>query len=157
MRVVGIAVDAKDPRRPTVHVVLADNASGSPMVEDTIDLSGDDESMPAQLHHAAEGVRAYLRSINAERVVVRRADHSPRARQTDGTKNRLLVEGAVTSAAASVVPETRLGTGKETGEWFGSSKADVDAEAKALLNASSRHSRYAAATSAALAGIVLGA
>lgn len=146
----------KDPKRPTVHVVLADDASGPPVIADTIDLPGDDESMPAQLHHAAEGVRAYLRSIDAERVVVRRADHSPHARQTDETKNRLLVEGAVTSAAASVVPDTRLGTGKETGEWFGGSKADVDAEAKTLVKASSRHPGYVEATSAALAGITLG-
>ena len=66
------------------------------------------------------------------------------------------MEGALTSAATSVVPATRLGTGKETGEWFGSSKEAVDAAADVLLKNDSHHRRYLKATSAALAGVALG-
>jgi hypothetical protein len=156
MRVVGIAVEAKKPKRPTTRIVLADDAGGSPTIEDVLDLTGDDVDLPVQLHYAADALESYLKSVEPERVVVRRADHAPRARQTDGTKNRLLMEGALTSAATGVVPATLLGTGSETGKWFGSSKEAVDAAAHALLKSGSHHSHYLEATSAALAGVALG-
>lgn len=156
MRVVGVAVEANKPKRPTARIVVADDAGGSATIEEMLDLTGDDVDLPAQLHYAAEALRSHLKSVEADRVVVRRADHSPQARQTDGTKNRLLMEGALTSAATSVVPDTRLGTGKETGEWFGSSKKAVDASADALLKNDGHHNRYLEATSAALAGLALG-
>jgi hypothetical protein len=156
MRVVGVAVEAKKPKRPAARVVVVDNASGSPTVEDVIDLTGDDVDLPAQLHYASEALRSHLKSAGATRVVVRRADHAPRAKQTDGTKNRLLMEGALTASATSVVPDTRIGTGKETGEWFGSSKDAVEAEADALLKGGGHHKRFAEATSAALAALALG-
>lgn len=155
MRVVGLAVDAKDNERPAIHVVLADDASGTTVIEDATDFNGDDEPMPDQMHHAAEAVRTYLKSAGAERVVVRVADFSPQARQTKGTKNRLRMEGAITSAATSVVPGTHLVTGKDAGQWFGGSKADVEAAAVALVEASSLHKRFCEAASAALAGITL--
>lgn len=155
MRVVGIAVDAKDNERPAVHVVLADNASGTAVIEDATDFNGDDEPMPDQMHHAAEAIRTYLKSVGAERVIVRVADFSPQARQTKGTKNRLRMEGAITSAATSVVPVTHLATGKDAGQWFGGSKADVEAAAAALVEVTSLHKRFGEAASAALAGIAL--
>lgn len=152
---VGVAVEARDPKRPTVHVVRADDAGGSASIVDTIDLPGDDEPLPEQLHHAAEGIRTYLKATKPDRVVVRQADYHQRAGLTAGRMNRLLVEGAITSAAISVVPDTRLATGKATGEWFGGQKADLDAAAKALVAAGSRHKRYVEAASAGLAGIAL--
>ncbi len=66
------------------------------------------------------------------------------------------MEGALTSAARSVVPDTRLGTGKETGEWYGSSKSVLDNEAEKLLQPHSLGSKYKEAISAALAGLALG-
>jgi NADPH-dependent ferric siderophore reductase len=155
MRVVGVAVDASKPKRPAARIVVAGDASGSPAIEGVLDLSGDDVELPTQLHYAAEALRSHLKSVGADRVVVRRADYAPRARQTDGPKNRLLMEGALTSAATSVVSDTRLGTGKETGEWFGSNKNAVDAAAAALLKSGERHGRFLEATSAALAGLAL--
>ncbi|HEX3520383.1 MAG TPA: hypothetical protein VHT29_15230 [Solirubrobacteraceae bacterium] len=148
-------MDAKDNERPAVHVVLADNASGTAVIEDATDFNGDDEPMPDQMHHAAEAIRTYLKSVGAERVIVRVADFSPQARQTKGTKNRLRMEGAITSAATSVVPVTHLATGKDAGQWFGGSKADVEAAAAALVEVTSLHKRFGEAASAALAGIAL--
>jgi hypothetical protein len=156
VRVVGVAVEAKKPKRPTARIVVADDAGGSAAIEGVLDLTGDDVDLHHQLHYASEALRSHLKSMNADRVVVRRADHSPHARQTDGTKNRLLMEGALTAAATSVVPATRLGTGKETGEWFGSSKDGVDSVAEALLTRSGLRKYYLDATSAALAGLALG-
>lgn len=59
------------------------------------------------------------------------------------------------SAARSVVVDTRLGTGADTGAWFGSNKESVDAAAKQLLRQHSLHTRYAEATSAGLAALAL--
>jgi hypothetical protein len=156
VRVVGVAVDARKPKRPTARIVVAGDAGGSAAIEEVLDLTGDDVDLHHQLHYASEALRTLLKSVNADRVVVRRADHAPRARQTDGPKNRLLMEGALTAAATSVVPATRLGTGKETGEWFGSSKDGVDAAADVLLTSTGLRKYYLDATSAALAGLALG-
>lgn len=155
MHVVGVAVEAKDPKRPTVHVVRADDASGSAVIIDAVDFPGDDESLAEQLHHAAEAIRTYLKATRPDRVVVRQADFHFRAGLTAGRTNRLLVEGAITSSALSFVPDTRLATGKEAGEWFGGQKADVENAAKALVAAGSHPKRYVEAASAALAGIAL--
>jgi hypothetical protein len=151
-----LAVDASKPKRPAIRVVVVNDPGTGATIEQVLDVTGDDVDLPAQLHYAGEAVRSNLKSVDVDRVVVRRADHSPRARQTDGTKNRLLMEGAITSAATSVVPDTRLATGKETGEWFGASKQAVDGASAALLNAGGHHGRYLEATSAGLAAIALG-
>jgi hypothetical protein len=156
VRVVGVGVESKDPKRPTVHVVMIDDGGGANAIVDSIDLRGDDEPLPHQLRYAAKGVRTFLRSANAERVVVRQTDYHPQARMTTGRVSRILVEGAVVSAAVDVVPDTRLGTGKEAGGWFGGSKADVEAAAKALVAESGLHKDFAEAASAALSGIALG-
>jgi hypothetical protein len=139
-----------------VHAVLADDGGGSAVIVEVFDLSGDDEPLPDQLHHAAEAIRTYLKSESAERVVVRQADFHQQVRMTTGRVSKILVEGAVASAAVSVVPDTRLATGRETGAWFGGSKAQVEEAAKALVAESGAHKDYAEAASAALAGIALG-
>lgn len=156
VRVAGIAVDVPTPGRPAGRLVVVDDASGSPTIETVIDFPADDSEMPVLLHDAAEAVRSRLESLAVDRVVVRRADWFGKAGNADGSKFRLLMEGALTSAAQSVVVDTRLGTGKDSGSWFGSSKVDVDAEATALLKGASHPSRYREATSAALAGLALG-
>lgn len=156
MRVAGIAVDVPSPGRPAGRLVVATNVGGSPAIEVVGDFPADDAEVSVLLHDAAEAVRSRLEGLQVDRVVVRRADRPPKASNADGPKFRLLLEGALTSAARSVVVDTRLGTGKDTGAWFGSSKADVDATASALLTAASLHRRYLEATSAALAGLALG-
>lgn len=137
-------------------MVVATDVGGSPAIEVVGDFPADDAEMPVLLHDAAEAVRSRLEGLRVDRVVVRRADRPPRASNAEGPKFRLLMEGALTSAARSVVVDTRLGTGRDTGAWFGSSKAAVDAAASSLLRAASVHDRYLEATSAALAGLALG-
>ena len=65
------------------------------------------------------------------------------------------MEGAVSSAARSVVIDSRIGTGKDTGAWVGSTKAAVDAESALLLAGRPHTARYVEATSAALAGLAI--
>jgi hypothetical protein len=137
-------------------MVVATDAGGAPAIEVVADFPADDAGMPVLLHDAAEAVRSRLDGLQVDRVVVRRADRPPRASNADGPKYRLLMEGALTSAARSVVVDTRLGTGKDTGTWFRSNKAGIDAAANSMLKAASLHDRYLEATSAALAGLALG-
>lgn len=156
LRVAGIAVDVPKPGRPAGRLVVASDASGAPVIESVVDFPADDAELPVLLHDAAEAVRSRLEGLGVDRVVVRRADWFGKGGNGDGPKFRLLMEGALTSAAKSVVVDIRLGTGKEAGTWYGGSKADVEATAKALLKGAGLHSRYLEAASVALAGLALG-
>jgi hypothetical protein len=51
--------------------------------------------------------------------------------------------------------DTRIGTGRDTGTWYGSTKADVDAAATALLAFAGEPVTFVEATSAALAALTL--
>lgn len=156
MRVAGISVDMPSGGRPAARLVVVTTARARAAIELTADFTSDDVDLPEQLHDASEALRSRLDGLRVDRVIVRRADRPPRPSGAEGPKIRLLMEGALTSAARSVVVDTRIGTGKDTGTWHGSSKAVVDAAADALVAASNMHSRYKEATSAALAGIALG-
>lgn len=156
MRVAGIAVDIPSSGRPAGRLVVASDLSGTTLIEFPVDFPADDVALPVQLHDASEALRSRLEGLGVDRVVVRRADRPPKATNAEGPKLRLLMEGALTSAARSVVTDTRIGTGKDTGMWFGTDKAGVDAEAERLLQTSELHSRYRDATSAALAALALG-
>ena len=122
--------------------------AGDAFPSDAVDLA-------TQLHDTAEAIRSRLEGLGLARAVVRRADRPPRARDTDGPKLRLLMEGAVTSAARSIVVDTVIGTGADTGAWFGSNKADLDAVARRLVNQHGLHTRYTEAVGAALAALRL--
>jgi hypothetical protein len=68
---------------------------------------------------------------------------------------RLLIEGAVVSAARGVVTDTRLGMGKDIAHWHGSLKGNLEHEATQLMASAGKHAKFAEAASAALAGLVL--
>lgn len=153
MRVAGISVAMASRQRPTAYLVVLDDSSGREVIETNQAFPADDVDLATQLLDTAEAVRSRLQGLAAERVVVRRADRPPSASNAEGPRLRLLMEGAVTSAARSVVMDTTLGTGADTGTWFGARKADVDAASAQLLSQHGLHSRYTEATSAALAAL----
>ena len=155
MRVAGIAVDVPESGRPAARLIVLDDVSGSPTIEVHEDYPSADTAVAEQLHDQAEAIRSRLRGLNVDRVVVRRADLPPRASNREGPRRRLLAEGAIVSAARSVVTETHLGTGKDTGEWYGSNKAGVDGAAEQLLTVNNLPPRFIEATGAALAGLNL--
>lgn len=155
MRVVGISIDSPSRGRPAVRLVVVDDSGGHPVIEVAEDYPSNAADVAVQLHDAGEAVRSRLNAQRVERVVVRRADKPPVASNADGPRLRLLMEGAVTGAARSVIVDTRLGTGAETGRWHGSSKATVDAEAAQVLATHGLHQRYLEATAAALAALAL--
>ena len=151
----GLAVDMPSPGRPTVRLVVLDTASGATTIASSETFPSRGTDLATQLHDAAETVRSRLQGLTVQKVVVRRADRPPRASNEEGPRVRLLTEGAIASAARSVVVETHIGTGKDTGGWFGSNKAGVDRASSSLLKAQSIRSTFLEATSAALAATCL--
>jgi type II secretory pathway component PulC len=143
------------PDRPVARLIVLNNSSGTAVVEAHEVFPGDSVDLATQLHDMAEAIRSRIQGLSVDRTVVRRADRPPKPNNNEGPRLRLIVEGAVISAARSVVVETRAGTGKDTGMWFGSNKAGVDAAATALLTSNSLPANLLEATSAALAGLAL--
>jgi hypothetical protein len=155
MRVAGIAVEIPSRGRPTARVVVATNASGLAVVDSVEDFTSDDADLATQLHDMAEAIRSRLQGLTMDRVVLRRADRPPVPSNKEGPRLRLLFEGAVAAAARSVVVDTRVGNGKDTGAWFGSDKATVDVAAKTALSSAGKPSKYTEAAAAALAALAL--
>lgn len=156
MRAAGFAVSIPTPQRPVARLVVLDNASGSPALIAAEEFPSEDVEIAEQLFGVARSVESRLIGLGATRVIVRRADVPTQASKKDGPRLRLLFEGAVVSAARSAVVDTRLGMAKDVAHWHGSLKADLDADAAALLVAIGAHAKYAEAASAALAGLALG-
>lgn len=153
MDVAGIAVAVRTPRRPTTYLVALDDSSGAPIVTSYEAFTSDIADLATQLHDTAEAVKSRLSGLDLQRVVLRRADLSRMPNNMDGPRRRLLMEGAVTSAARSVVVDTTVGTGRDTGTWFGTSKPDLDRTAGDLLRDQGLPSAYLEAASAALAAL----
>jgi hypothetical protein len=136
-------------------MVILDDSGGTPSVQGVHDFPTDNADLATQLYDVAEAVRSALRGVQVDRVLLRRADRPPRASNTDGPRLRLLAEGALVHAARSVVVDTRVGTGKDTGAWHGTSKATLDVASRQLLSQGNLHDRYMEAASAALAALAL--
>lgn len=151
MRVAGIAVEISSRGRPAARLAVLSDASGSPAIEAVEEFNADTVDLVTQIHDMSEAIKSHLTGAAVDRVVIRRADQAPAASRREGSKTRLLVEGAIVDASKSVNPDTRLGTGKDTGEWYGADKGGVDAAARALLQAGGHHARFLEATSAGLA------
>jgi hypothetical protein len=155
VRVAGLAVNIPTRGRPVVRLVVLDNASGTTETKSAEELPTQDVDIAEQLFQVARSVESRVRGLNVDRVIVRRADVPTRASKKEGPRLRLLIEGAMVSAARGVVTDTRLGMGKDVAHWHGSLKNDLDDEAKRLMSSAGKQAKYAEAAGAALAGLAL--
>ncbi len=136
MRVVGVCVHGEVEGRPTARAVALDDFSGSPVFVEKFELTGDDVEFAQQLVELSKGMASSIGGMNPDRVVVRRADFLPAASRAEGTKLRLLAEGAICAAAREHIADTRIATGKVIGKWDWRDKDALEADAKALCKAS---------------------
>jgi hypothetical protein len=144
------------PNRPTTRVVvLVEATNGGVTLELAEEFPAASADIATQLHDTGEFVRSRLTLRSVDRALVRRADPPAVANKAEGPRRRLLMEGSVISAARSVVVDTRVGTGKETGSWFGSNKAGADDAGRQFCLDHSIPVDYAEAASAALAALRL--
>lgn len=98
--------------------------------------------------HAVSG---RVSTLKPDIVVVRRADRPMKANNKDGPRLRLVVEGAITTAAYQHVANTHLRTGAACAHaYHRSDKAVMDADGASLAARSNRGQ----AAAAALSGLV---
>jgi len=143
----------------TVSVVLLEYASSGAfdvanvIVLDKFEVKVDEAALATQLGELATRIEGQLRSLSPDRVVVRRADSAMRPSNKEGPKFRLLLEGALTSAAQRIVSDTALLSGRTCASTFGTgaTKDSLDALAMTLVGAKKYAEAAAAALSAAAA------
>ena len=157
MRAVGLAVDMPKPARPVVHFVIFDDPHGPGDAAvladvthfDAFDLKTAEPEWSDIAYQYFQDVSARVSTVAPDIVVIRRAGVYKRGRIGDGPRLRLVVEGAVTAAARSHVPNTHLRTGADCATRYGASQDVLDADGAALAN----HKNSAAAAAAALSGL----
>jgi hypothetical protein len=142
-------------QRPAVRFIVLDGSYSPATVEASEEFTSDDVDLPTQLLEISKAVGSRLKSLQADRAVIRRADFSRQTGNQEGRRIRLLAEGAATSAARAEVIDTHIGTGKDIGGWHGTGKAEVDAAAETLLTSAREDEKFVEAAAAALAGLAL--
>lgn len=137
------------PRGRHVRGVIHDPSEpGNPL---TIDHACDGSATPArQAKESSEWLSSELAGrIGVPAVLLFEADRSPRPSDTDSSRNRLRIEGALLAAAAIRIPIVEVRNGRELGTLLGVSKAAA-LERGAALNVPSTFSEAGAAALAAI-------
>jgi hypothetical protein len=148
MRSVGVCVRIPSKGRPAAQVVVLDGAWGSAKEQEHFELTSNKDDLATVLHELASALRSHLTGLDADRVVIRRADLQVASRK-EGPRIRLLAEGALAGAARAEVTDVLMLTGKDLAARSPSkSKDDLDAEAAAQVPRSPVE-----AAAAALAGL----
>src|SRR4051812_15988128 len=99
MRSVGVCVHLPKKGRPAARAAVLDGAWGSASEHAGFDLTSNEQDIANILHDLASGLRSHLSGMNADRVVIRRADMPQRPNNNEGPRLRLLAEGALAAAA----------------------------------------------------------
>ena len=104
----------------------------APTVADTFELTTS-ESMPAaQAHDLGSNLRNRLHGLAPNRVLIRRADYYPIARNQEAPRLRLIAEGALAGAAKELIADTILVVGKDAAARTPLTKDELDERADAL-------------------------
>lgn len=158
MRVLGLTVDMPNPGRPVVRAVVLEDAleaSHRPALTDVslideFDLKTAESAWARIAIQYFQDVSGRVSTLAPDVVVVRRADLFTKGRLGDGPRLRLVVEGAITAAAATHVASTHLRTGEECARRCGMAKATMDADGRSLVSTRTREE----AAGAALCGLI---
>jgi hypothetical protein len=130
MRSFGVAV--KMEKTPKVTCVILDDAAGAAAVVDSFDLTTSLKEIEDQAHDLAQQLSGRLPGINADVVVLTRADQPQTASKQLARFNRLLVEGALVHAVKRTGVSSCLRDGKTVGSACGSDKQSALDEAATL-------------------------
>jgi hypothetical protein len=123
-------------KRPRAAVAVIEGTKGSPQLIELFAVTTSEDDLPSQLHDLARAFENRLVGLGADRVLIRRADTPPKPSNAEGPRTRLLVEGALASAARSHVAGTRLMNGRDAAALAGGgrTKAILDEEARAFAS-----------------------
>lgn len=146
--VLGIEVK---PLKQKVRVLCAvvEGALMSPTLVDTFVLNSSSPTVAERAYDLATALATHLQGSNIDTVVIRRAEKPPKATNTDGPRERLIVEGALVAFARHKVPDTRLERGKSLAQSRGLTKGALDALGAAV----SPDDHHVAAAAAAIAAL----
>jgi hypothetical protein len=122
----------------------------APLQVDTFELTSAQDDRATQLYDLAAGLGSRLSGLNADRVVIRRADRPQRPSNAAGPRVRLLAEGALASSARAAVDDVVILNGKDLASRSPASSRDaLDAHASTVLPTSQTE-----AAAAALVGLL---
>jgi hypothetical protein len=134
MRSVGVLVRLRSKGRPAAYIVALDGTWSNPVFVDAFELTSVHTDISEQLYDLATGLSSHLAGLNADRVVVRRADRATTPSNSEGPRVRLLAEGALTAAARAAVGQVVLLNGKDLAILSPAANRDaLDAHAAAKL------------------------
>ena len=135
----------KGIRRPTARVsVVTKNQDDQLLVDETFELVPRGDSLADRLGDLGAVFANRVKGLNPDAVVVRRAEQTARPSNTDGPKERLLAEGALVYAAASVGVSVELLSGRDLAQKSGTDKQAMDDAAESLAPEMYRESVAAA-------------
>ena len=146
--VLGVFVVMKKPkgiRRPTAMVsVVTKNQDDQFLVDETFELVSRGDSLADNLGDLGAVFANRVKGLKPDAVVIRRAEQTARPSKKEGPKQRLLAEGALVYAAASVGVGVELLSGRELAQKSGTDKQAMDDAAEALEPGTFRESVAAA-------------
>ncbi|GJM37901.1 MAG: hypothetical protein DHS20C19_12680 [Acidimicrobiales bacterium] len=131
-------------RYPTVAVAVLTGARNAPTLIEEFALVPQGEDLSARVTDLGSAFSNRVEGLNADVVVVRRADRPQRPSNTEGPRERLLAEGALAYAAASSGADVVLLCGRDLASQAGTSKASLDEEAEAMFGSGPKESVAAA-------------
>jgi hypothetical protein len=150
MRGLGIACSLD--RAPVVTGVLAQRNDRDEVVAEEVlrHVADRNDAEPAQLRAIADHVESRMRDLAPDAVIVRSVDWFP-SMNRETVRKKYLVEGAVTVEVRRHVDIVEALSGREIGVRCGSSKADVEARAQALVGDAAKEAGAAALAALAVA------
>lgn len=130
--------------RPGVSCVVLIGTRSNPQVDVFFDLKAGPGKIPHQLQELAKALRSKLTALSLDHAVIRLADPARVGNRRGGSRDRLLVEGALALACEGEISgEVFLRTGGEIQRELGLSKSETEAAGAEL-----DHKRYWAAAAA---------
>ena len=148
----GLGLSAKTPEgRPHVVGVVLERIDGQLECEEVFQFNADaQQDFALQLASLGSALESKLPSVNADVVVVRTLDYSPRRRRDRDIAAHYATEGILLAVSRRQVELTLRLRGKEIGDRVRRSKEAAEAEAAKLCG-----DRQKDAGAAALAALIL--
>jgi Holliday junction resolvasome RuvABC endonuclease subunit len=150
MRGLGIACSLDG--RPIVTGVIAERGDDGTVVAQEVlrHVADRNDDEPSQLRAIADHIESRMRDLAPDAVVVRSVDWFPNMNRAT-VRRKYVVEGAVTVEVRRHVDLVEALPGRDIGTRCGSTKAEVEAEASALVGDEAKDAGAAALAALAIA------
>lgn len=150
MRGLGLSTNTPDGR-PQVIGVIVERDQGELKCREAFHFNADaQQDFPLQLASLSSALEAKLPSLEANAVVIRTLDHSPRQRRDRDVSARYSAEGVMMAVSRRYVQLTVRLRGKEIGDRCGTDKETAEATAASLCGEKTK-----VAGAAAMAALLL--